>query len=177
MQRVFDAMQPALDTAFVRHVRRNHGLEHATIHMLSRQIKRLRVVGRSDARGFYLYGDVPTEAVQSAVREALDRMRKGEHDLAIHPNCGTNLVTAAGLAAAAVFAALAGSERDRGGKFARLPLVVVGIMGALIMAQPLGTRIQRNVTTLGDPADLEILDVKCHERGSLTIHRVQTRSS
>jgi hypothetical protein len=177
MQRVFDAMQPVLDTPFVRHVRRNHGLEHATIHMLSRQIKQLRVVGRSDARGFYLYGNVPTEAVESAVREALDRMRKGEHDLAIHPNCGTNLVTAATLAAAAVFAALAGSERDRGGKLSRLPLVVVGIMGAMIMAQPLGARIQRNVTTLGDPADLEILGVKRHQRGNMTIHRIQTRSS
>ena len=177
MQRVFDAIQPVLDTPFVRHVRRNHGLEHATIHILSRNIKQLRVVGRSDARGFYLYGDVPTEAIESAVREALGRMRQGEHDLAIHPNCGTNLVTAASLGAAAVFAALAGSERDRGGKLSRLPLVVMGIMGAMIMSQPLGARIQRDVTTLGDPADLEILGIKRQKRGNMTIHRVQTRSS
>ena len=77
----------------------------------------------------------------------------------------------------AVFAALAGSERDRGGKLSRLPLVVMGIMGAMIMAQPLGTRIQREDTTLGDPADLEILGIKRHQRGNMTIHRVQTRSS
>jgi hypothetical protein len=166
-----------LDTPFVRHVRRNHGLEHATIHMLSRKIARLRVVGRSDGRGFFLYGDVPTDVVASAAREALNRMREGEHDLAVHPNCGTNLVTAAGLTAAAVFATLVGSERERGGKLARLPLVLMGIMGALVLAQPLGLRIQKNITTLGDPYDLEILSIERRRRGKVTVHRIETRSS
>jgi hypothetical protein len=177
MQRVFDVMQPVLDTPFVRRVRRNHGLEHATIHILSRKIARLSVVGRSDGNGFSLYGNVPTEIVEPAAREALDRMRKGEHHLAIHPNCGTNLVTAAGLTAVAVFATLIGSERERQGKLARLPLVLMGIMGALILSQPLGLRIQKNVTTLGDPADLEIMGITKRHRGRMTIHRIETRSS
>lgn len=177
MERVFNMIQPVLDTPFVRRVRRNHGLEHATIHVLSRKMTRLSVVGRSDAKGFYLFGDIPTETVEEAVSEALNRMRKGEHELAIHPNCGTNLVTAASLSAMAVFAALAGSEHERSGKLGRLPLVVVGIMAALIMAQPLGMRIQRNVTTLGDPSDLELLAIKRRERGKMIVHRVETRST
>lgn len=177
MQRAMDNLQLVLDTPFVRRVRRNHGLEHATIHVLSRKITRLSVVGRSDNNGFYLYGDIPTEMVEEAVSEALGRMQRGEHQLAIHPNCGTNLVTAAGLSAAAVFAALIGSERQPRGKLERLPLVMVGIMGALVMAQPLGMRIQKNVTTLGDPADLEVVSIKRRQRGRMTIHRVETRST
>ena len=177
MQRVLDSMQPMLDTPFVRRVRRNHGLEHATIHVLSGKMSRLSVVGRSDNRGFFLYGDIPTEKVEEAVGEALGRMQKGEHQLAIHPNCGTNLVTAAGLSAAAVFAALIGSERQERGKLERLPLVMVGIMGALVMAQPLGMRLQKNVTTLGDPADMEIVSIGKRKRGRMTVHRVETRSS
>jgi hypothetical protein len=177
MQRVFNLMQPALDTPFVRRVRRNHGLEHATIHMLSSKMSRLSVVGRSDGGGFSLYGDIPTDMVGSAVDEALDRMRKGEHSLAIHPNCGTNLVTAAGLTAAAALAALVGSEREHRGKLSRLPLVMLGVMGALVLAQPLGMRIQQNVTTLGDPSDLDVLSISQRKRGKMTIHRVETRSS
>lgn len=177
METVFTLLQPALDTPFVRRVRRNHGLEHATIHMLSNKMPRLSVVGRSDGGGFSLYGDIPTDLVESCVGEALGRMRGGEHGLAIHPNCGTNLVTAAALTAAAAFAALVGSEREHRGKLARLPLVLMGIMGALVLAQPLGTKIQKNVTTLGDPSDLEVLAITHRQRGRMTIHRVETRSS
>ena len=79
--------------------RRNHGLEHATITLLSQRQRGLSMVGRSTPNGFYLYGDVSTEALAEAAAAALARMRAGEHHLAVHPNCGTNFVTA-GLAAA-----------------------------------------------------------------------------
>ncbi len=177
MQAAFNSIQPFLNKPFIRRVRRNHGLEHATIHIMSRKVPHLRIVGRSDDRGFNLFGDVSTEVVEASVDEALQRMRSGEHGLAIHPNCGTNLVTAAGLSAVAVLATLIGSERERGGKLARLPLMMIGIMGALILSQPLGARIQQNVTTLGDPADLQLLEIKRSQRGRMTIHRIKTRSS
>ena len=177
MQRALQSIQPLLDTPFVRRVRRNHGLEHATIHIMSRKVPRLSVVGRSDGHGFFLYGNVPTEIVKASAQEALERMRKGESNLAIHPNCGTNLVTAASLSAAAVLAALIGSERERGGKLARLPLMLTGIMAALLLSQPLGMQLQRNITTSGDPADLQIVSVSLRRRGKMTIHRVETRSS
>src|SRR5690606_39313938 len=85
---------PFLNTSIVRRVRRNHGLEHATIHLLSRKLKNLNMAGRSTASGFYLYGNVSTAEIEQTVAEALNRMRAGEHGLAIHPNCGTGLVTA-----------------------------------------------------------------------------------
>jgi hypothetical protein len=78
----------------VSSIRRNHGLEHATLHILSQRYPGLSMAGHSNSTGFWLFGDVPTEAVKSAVDEALQRMRSGEHNLAVHANCGTNFVTA-----------------------------------------------------------------------------------
>ena len=49
--------------------------------------------GAAPIRGFILLGEAPTEQIEAAVRDALRRMRGGEHELAVHPNCGTNLVT------------------------------------------------------------------------------------
>src|SRR5690242_3307399 len=82
--------------------RRNHGLEHATITILSQRQRGVSLVGRSTPNGFHLYGNVSTEALRDSVDEALRRMKAGEVGLAVHPNCGTNFVTAgiaAGLAA------------------------------------------------------------------------------
>jgi hypothetical protein len=73
--------------------------------------------------------------------------------------------------------ALIGSEKEENGKFNRLPLVVMGLMMAIIVGQPLGARIQREVTTLGNPGDLEILSVERRDTFGMTAHRVTTRST
>src|SRR5260221_12742627 len=83
---------------FVRWTRRNHGLEHATVHVLSSRIKNLSIAGRSDHTGFYLCGQVSTSDVESAAAEALQRMRNGEDELAVHPNCGTGWGPTGGMA-------------------------------------------------------------------------------
>lgn len=159
----------------VLHIRRNHALEHATIHLLSARHPHVALVGRSDAAGFYLFGDVPTLSVDEAVHEALARLRAGEHGLAIHPQCGTNLLTSALLAGAGSFLALAGGRqqtwRDR---LDRLPLAVVTAVLGLIVAQPLGTALQRNVTTSGDIGSLEVLSVRRLRAGRAALHRVLT---
>lgn len=177
MQRLLNALQSLLDVSFIRRVRRNHGLEHATIHLLSGRIPDLRIVGRSDLNGFWLYGNVSSEAVQQSATMALNRMRAGEHQLAIHPNCGTNLVTVAMLGALATLFALIGSEKERFGKLQRLPLLALMLMLALTIGQPLGLQIQQYVTTLGDPADLDITEIRQFNKGNITVHRVKTYSS
>lgn len=177
MEKQLPALQTVLDMPFVRRIRRNHGLEHATIHLLSRRYPNLRMIGRSDAGGFWLYGNVSTEDVKQAVSHALDRMRNGERELAIHPNCGTNLVMIALLGTVTTLFALAGSERERFGKLQRLPLLVSGLMIAALFGQPIGMRVQQHVTTLGDPGDLQIASVRRHQRGRMTVHRVETRSA
>ncbi len=173
--------RPVLNLPLVRRTRRNHGLEHATIHLLSNRIKDLRMAGRSTDAGFVLLGEAPTEQVEAAVRDALRRMRDGEHHLAIHPNCGTNLVTTGTMTSLAAMLSLMGaSRRDL---MNRLPTLMILMMGALLFSQPLGLSLQKYVTTDGDPADMEIISIKRSEMRTplssepLTVHRVVTRSS
>ncbi len=154
-------------------LRRNHALEHATIHILSARQPKTTLIGRSDPRGFFLFGDATMQAVADAAQEALARLRNGESRLAIHPNCGTNLLTAGLLGGSAAFAVLAGS-RDGRGRLSRLPLAIAATAFGLLIAQPLGTALQRSVTTQADPKGLEILEVKTWRRGRTTLHRVLT---
>ncbi len=173
------ALHPILTFPYIRRTRRNHGLEHATIHMLSRRYKKLSVAGRSDSGGFILLGSVPTEHIEQAAEDALRRMRAGDHDLAVHPNCGTNLVTGALLTS---LVALAGFSNlgEKQSKLDRLPLVMAGVMAASIVARPLGNALQKHITTEGDPGDLELVDVTCSEvrlpfsSAPMTVHRVNT---
>ncbi|MCZ2096469.1 MAG: DUF6391 domain-containing protein [Chloroflexota bacterium] len=171
---------PLLNVRFVRRVRRNHGLEHATIHLLSRKLKNLNMAGRSTANGYYLYGNVGTAEIEQAAHEALSRMRAGEHGLAIHPNCGTGLVTAGLLTSVATLAGTTGMKRGVLERLARLPSVILLSTLALIAAQPLGLSLQHYFTTLGDPGDLQIVSIRRYEftvpiaGQRMTVHFVKT---
>jgi hypothetical protein len=152
-------------------MRRNHALEHATIHVLTEKHRPLTVVGRSTFSGYYLYGNLTTEMVEQAAHEAVARLKAGEHHLAIHPNCGTNLVAAGSLAGIATFAVL-GHSRKRGLEL--LPNALVAAIAALILAQPIGPRLQARVTTLAALGDLTVKGVRRRERNNLVVHFVET---
>jgi hypothetical protein len=170
----FNLTQPQNPSA-IHKIRRNHALEHATIHLLSRRNPQTRIIGRSDRRGFYLYAELPTDEIYSAAQEALERLRAGEHRLAIHPNCGTNLVTAALLAGLASFSSLSGtSKEDWRGRIERLPLAIFMTTLALIIAQPLGRSAQKHLTTDSDPGRLEIIGIRRVSSIGGTTHRVFT---
>lgn len=159
----------------ISRIRRNHALEHAAINLLSQRFPQTPIVGRSDTGGFYLIGDLPTDAVEEVSKQALERLRAGEHHLAIHQNCGTNIVTSGLLAGLASFAALAGSKswRDR---LDRLPLALTGSLLAILVSQPLGTKAQQHLTTEANVGELEIVEIKRRQHGSTIIHRVLTQS-
>lgn len=157
IERLAALARPALDIPYVRRTRRNHGLEHATVHILSRRLKNVPMLGRSTDTGFVLYIDAPQEQVDSAVREALRRMQAGEHSLALHPGCGTSRLTS-GLATALVgIVSLGGASRRDA--FNRLPFIMLLMMLAILVAEPLGIGLQRHFTTDGDPGDLRILSI------------------
>ncbi|GAB4431431.1 MAG: hypothetical protein Kow00106_25600 [Anaerolineae bacterium] len=176
-------LAPILNMPIVRRVRRNHGLEHATIHVLSRKVKNLSMAGRSTSSGFYLYGNVSTPEVEAAVNEALQRMQAGEHGLAIHPNCGTGLVTAGVLTSLATLLGTSGMRNSLTEKLSRLPTIILLSTLSLILAQPLGLALQQHFTTLGDMGDMEVININRFEfpiplaGQRLTVHFVRTRSS
>lgn len=163
-----------LSVPVIDRTRRNHGLEHATITLLSQRQRGVSLAGRSTPSGFTLYGDVTTEAVADAAQTALARMRAGERHLAVHPNCGTNFVTAGFAAALAAFLGFTGA-RDWRARAERLPLVATLATLALILAQPLGLVLQRDVTTSGDVRDMEIVAVERQDQLGLPVHVVTTR--
>lgn len=149
--------EPILNQPTVKRTRRNHGLEHATVHLLSKRIKDVPMMGRSSDRGFILYIDAPQDQVEAALREALRRMKGGEHQLAVHPGCGTSRLTSGFLASLVAIGGVSGVNRREA--FGRLPLLLVLMMLTAIIAEPLGLGLQRHFTTDGDPGDMEILDV------------------
>jgi hypothetical protein len=159
----------------VSRIRRNHGLEHATLHILSERYPKLSLAGHSDVGGFWVLGDVETEELESAVNEGLQRMRGGEHNLAVHPNCGTNFVTAGTFAGVAASAAMLGVGRGLRDKLERLPLAASLATVALMLAQPMGLLVQERLTTSGVPEALEVVEIVPSHRGRIRAHRVVTR--
>ncbi len=154
----------------ISRIRRNHGLEHATIHVLSESGKRFSAQGNSDHRGFHLniYGDVTEAEVSAAVAEAHRRLNAGERHLAVHPNCGTVLVTTAALAtmAAQVVLAVENWREPNAGRVRplsvlnALPGAMVAVVGALIVGRPLGVHLQERYTVDGDLRDLQVASVR-----------------
>ena len=142
----------------VRRTRQHHAIEHATIHLLSQRSgqggKGGRHSGISDPLGFTIYSASSEEEVRQAVGNALMRLQAGESQLALHPNCGTNLVTTGILVT--LVALIAG--RGKGSVWQRLPFVLPFVLGTLIASKPLGMRLQE-YTTLADVGDRWVIDV------------------
>jgi hypothetical protein len=168
-----NALEQLLAVPVIDRTRRNHGLEHATITLLSQKQRGLSLAGRSTPKGFYLYGEVNTDAVHEAVHDALRRMKNGERHLAVHPNCGTNFVVAGLAAALAAFLGFVGA-RDWKARAERLPLVASLATLALIFAQPVGLTLQRDVTTSGDMREMEVVSITRSMMGLVPVHFVTT---
>ncbi|MEO8083178.1 MAG: DUF6391 domain-containing protein [Ardenticatenales bacterium] len=159
-----------LDLPPLRRTRRNHAIEHAAVHILSGRLPGRSMAGRSDSGGFYLFGDLPTDTVRLAVDEALARL-PDEPGLAIHPNCGTNMVVGGLIAGAVATLAAATLPRSRGG-LSLLPRMLLAGTFASVASQPLGPLAQRRFTTLPEVGNARIGAITCSTRGRLTVHRI-----
>ncbi len=157
------------DWLFGRRIRQNHALEHATVTILSQKVANLRVSARSSPQGFVIFGAVDLRKVREAAEEALARLQAGEAELAIHPNCGTNV--AVGLSFTMISWALTLMlMRPR----ARLFSAGVGALGAMLLARPFGAVVQRHVTTLPDLHGVSIRDIRRRSYFGWSIVEVQT---
>src|SRR3990170_1837347 len=144
----------------VNAVRRNHALEHATVSiLLSRHGPHTRVLGRAAADGFYIYGDIPTEALEEFAHEGLARLQRGESHLAV-----------AGLMAglASLFA------MGRRSRLEGLPGALMAAMVAVLAAQPLGRLVQKHVTTSPELDGVRIVSVEPVAKRFPRLHKVRT---
>jgi hypothetical protein len=136
-------------------VKQNHALEHATIVLLSRQFPEVRLAGVSFAAGFFVFGEVPSEAILPTAAEALNLLRTTSPEMAIHERCGTNLAVTGILTGTAAMA-VARMRRP----YNSLNNVIMATTAALILARPLGLTVQRYVTTQTPNASMLITGVK-----------------
>lgn len=159
-----------LDLPLILETRRNHALEHATLHMLARTHK-INMAGHSNPTGFFIFGELRTDEIRSALDEAYTRLRSGEKGLAIHPGCGTNLVASAFLPGTLAWLPFQGARSTRG-RLLLLPLALVfGVFG-FILSRPLGTWLQRNITTEADLGNMRVVNVTPVRKG---VHRITTK--
>ncbi len=134
-------------------VRRNHGLEHATVAVLLARHGPRRIAGRASVDGFFILGDVDAAELRSCADEALTRLNRGQSNLAVSPLCGTNIAMAGLLAATGATLVLSRGRRMFGNAF------TAAMVGALL-SQPVGRVVQQHVTTSHDLAGVEVLGVR-----------------
>jgi hypothetical protein len=152
-------------------VRQNHALEHATIVLLSKAFPDVRLAGVSFAAGFFVFGDVPTEAIKPAAEQALNRLRNGEPEMAIHERCGTNLAVAGiltGLSAMSV-----AKLRKPYNTFNN---VILASTAALVLARPLGLLVQKYFTTRTPNGSMHITGVRPMALFGVPAHFVSTEN-
>ena len=160
-----------LDLPLILETRRNHALEHATIHILSRQDPGQRLAGHSNPTGFFMLSNLGTRDIRIAVSEAHTRLNSGESGLAIHPGCGTNFAATTLLAATLAWFPLRGKKST----LTRLLLIPLALLFALAgyhLSRPLGHWLQKYVTTEANLGALRIVDIIPVRKG---VHRIITK--
>lgn len=139
----------------VNAIRRNHGVEHATVTLLlAKQTGQKRMFGRATHDGFYLYADVTEDQFSEAVHEALRRMKDGEASLAVSPLCGTNIVMT-GVMTALISLMTVGQKT----RLERFPNIITATTMGVVAGQPVGRLLQKHVTTSGDVEGVEIVSI------------------
>lgn len=164
-----------LDLPLVGETRRNHALEHATLHVLAANHPGMPLAGHSNPTGFFILGNVQAAEVHAAAIEALRRLRAGERQLAIHPGCGTNLATTTLLAGTCAWLVLRGA-RSGWGRMMRLPIAIALAVAGVAISQPLGPAIQQQITTDAEMGSLQLVEVRPSLKGRIIAHRVITRA-
>lgn len=168
-------------------VRQVHALEHATVWVLSEQTQTAASFepvsqtwkampsgltgGMSTHEGFYLYGTVPTAALRGAVYEALRRLVSGEWNLAVHPQCGTNLSVGMLLTAGLTMGAFLALPK---GPIEQLLGLGLAASTAMYLAPEVGSLVQRYVTT-AIPFNLAIQEISRQDRSGQPVHFVRVR--
>jgi len=159
-----------LKLPLILETRRNHALEHATLHLLARKYH-VPMAGHSNPTGFFLLGDIQLEDIADAATEALARLKSGESGLAIHEGCGTNLVAAALLPATFAWAPLRGAKSPRW-RLLLIPFALAFAVFGYFLSKPLGPWLQKYITTEADLGNMQIMDIRFVRKG---LHRVITK--
>lgn len=139
---------------FSRRIRQNHALEHATFTIMAQMDPNFTGSARSSSDGFIIFNDVDLGLLRRALDEALRRLQAGEAELAIHPNCGTNLAVGISLVTIGSMLGLASNHTRT-----RLAAAAASSVTGWAAARPLGEYVQKHFTTLPDLKGVRVTDI------------------
>ena len=159
-----------LDLPLILETRKNHALEHATLHLLARKYT-TPMAGHSNPTGFFLLGDIQTDDVIACANEARTRLNAGESGLAVPEGCGTNLVVATLLPATFAWIPLR-EARSTFWRFWLIPFALILALFGYLLSRPLGPWLQKHITTEADLGNMQIVDVRLVRKG---LHQVVTK--
>ena len=154
---------------WIEALKKNHGLEHATVSLLLERGTRTPIGGYSAPGGFIVWAKAAPNVVADAARDALELLEDGHSDLAVSAHCGTNFVVATVLGGMTAY--LAGRGRGLG------PIVrgtVLGILVAKTLGQPIGKLLQRKVTVTVEPAGMVIESTRVLRRSPVSVIWIST---
>lgn len=156
------------------HIRKNHAMEHATIHQLTKAMPGVSFAGYSLIKGFWIVGKAELQEVQKNVEIAYARLKNGERKLAVHPGCGTNIAVT-GLCTAAAAMLTTWGISDKESRLERFSAFTIAGMAGALLGRPLGHRAQQYVTTDADVSNLTIVSINCSTVHGKPVFFVQTR--
>ncbi len=140
--------------ALNKDIRRNHALEHATIHVLEERFGIGGLTGLANENGFIIQGNVAPEYLRDAALIALKRLQRGEYWLSVHNRCGTSII-AANFVSSLFFVFLLWQT----GMFSLLN-VLVAIFAAQLIGPLAGRTVQKYITTSANVDRMQILRVE-----------------
>ncbi|HHT46564.1 MAG TPA: hypothetical protein GX004_04625 [Firmicutes bacterium] len=140
--------------AFNKRLRVNHALEHATINVIEERLGCLNLAGMGQEDGFIIQGPVDPYLLETAARVGLERLIRGESDLAIHRRCGTSML-AANLISSVLIIFLLWTFGYFG-----IFYVLFALIAAQFLGPHLGKVLQKYVTTSTDVDGMEIVGVE-----------------
>jgi hypothetical protein len=155
----------------ISRIRKHHAIEHASLSIFHAKYSESQLAGYSDNLGFWVVGNVETDKLIAAVDEAIARLRAGEKNLAIHPNCGTNFAAAGLVAGSLAWLGTIGSGKSFRRHLDRWPLIITLVTLGLVAAQPLGPFLQANYTTDANIGGLKVKEIVISKRGNVSFHR------
>jgi hypothetical protein len=160
---------------YLRRLQRNHALEHATINLVNQRYPGVQIIGLSDPAGFNLYTSLAVDKVAPLVGEALDRLKSGQIQLALHDNCGTNVVVTAMLTTLATLLGMGRrTKRPLRRLIERLPYAILLNALALFAAPSAAYWVQSKVTTDPHLENVEIGTLHTNHKGGMQRVRVHT---
>ncbi|GCF09680.1 DUF6391 domain-containing protein [Dictyobacter arantiisoli] len=157
------------DLLFSRRTRQNHALEHATFTIMATMDPSLSVSARSNNDGFIIFGDVDLGLLRRALDEALRRLLAGEAELAIHPNCGTNLAVGVSMVTIGTLLGMASSNNRT-----RVASTAASSVAGWMAARPVGEYVQKHFTTLPDVTGVRVTDITRRKLFGFTFIEVRT---